>query len=138
MNEEKPECTRKGRTGWKIIRVLAYVFLGFIVAALFALIFGFAVKWLWNLLMPAIFGLRPITYWQAFGLLLLAKLLFGRFGHQGPSQHYGPRFKKGFSHRHGGRFRRHDHWGEWWREPGGGPTEGVGNRASGGAQEPLR
>lgn len=35
------------------------------------------VQYLWNWLMPDIFGLREITYWQAFGLFLLAKLFFG-------------------------------------------------------------
>jgi hypothetical protein len=40
---------------------------------------------LWNALMPAIFGLPPIGFWQALGLLLLSRVLFGRFG---------PRFNK--------------------------------------------
>ena len=34
---------------------------------------------LWNWLMPAIFGLTAITFWQAVGLLLLSKLLFSGF-----------------------------------------------------------
>ena len=32
--------------------------------------------WLWNWLMPAIFGLPVITFWQAVGLLVLSHLLF--------------------------------------------------------------
>ena len=36
-----------------------------------------AVLHLWNWLMPAIFGLHVITYWQALGLLGLSWLLFG-------------------------------------------------------------
>jgi hypothetical protein len=44
---------------------------------------------LWNWLMPTIFGLITITYWQAAGLLLLSKLLFSGFnfnkrGHKPP------------------------------------------------------
>jgi hypothetical protein len=35
---------------------------------------------LWNWLMPAIFGSRLISFWQALGLLALARILFGRFG----------------------------------------------------------
>src|SRR5579872_5027618 len=35
---------------------------------------------LWNALMPAIFGLPAISYWQALGLFLLSRVLFGRFG----------------------------------------------------------
>ncbi len=102
MKEDRPEGVRKGRMGRKIVRVLLYVFLGIIAAAFFALVFGFVVKWLWNWLMPDVFGLRQITYWQAFGLLLLAKILFGRFGHHPPA-HHGHGFKKGFFHHHADR-----------------------------------
>ncbi len=34
-------------------------------------------KWLWNMTMPEVFHLKPITYWQAFRLMLIAGLLFG-------------------------------------------------------------
>ena len=34
----------------------------------------------WNVLMPAILGLPAISFWQALGLLLLSRVLFGRFG----------------------------------------------------------
>jgi len=42
--------------------------------------------WLWNWLMPAIFKLPAIGFWQAAGILVLSHLLFkggmgGRFGH---------------------------------------------------------
>src|SRR5882724_1147528 len=53
----------------------------FVVILVFASIVfaGFtpAVQHLWNWLMPAIFGLHMISYWQAFGLLGLSWLLFG-------------------------------------------------------------
>ncbi len=32
---------------------------------------------LWNMLMPVIFGLTVITFWQALGLFVLARILFG-------------------------------------------------------------
>lgn len=41
--------------------------------------FGYVIMYLWNWLMPAIFGLTTITFWQAIGLGLLSKLLFGGF-----------------------------------------------------------
>jgi hypothetical protein len=40
-------------------------------------LFGFVVMWLWNWLMPKIFGLPQIGYWEGWGLLVLAKILFG-------------------------------------------------------------
>jgi len=41
---------------------------------------GLATMALWNSLMPAIFGLRVVTFWQALGLFILSRILFGRFG----------------------------------------------------------
>jgi hypothetical protein len=46
----------------------------------FAAIVGLVSLALWNALMPAIFGLPAINFWQALGLLLLSRLLLGRFG----------------------------------------------------------
>jgi hypothetical protein len=64
----------------RILRVLKFV----LFAVLFMAVFGFVVKALWNWLMPPLFGLHLITYWQALGILLLSKLLFGGFrGHHG-------------------------------------------------------
>ena len=58
-------------------------------AVLFAVAAGFVVMGLWNWLMPALFGLRQITFWQALGVLLLSKLLLGGFhGHHGPRGHW--------------------------------------------------
>lgn len=47
---------------------------------LFIAIGGEIVKLLWNWLMPALFGWRAITFWQALGLLALCRILFGGFG----------------------------------------------------------
>jgi len=45
----------------------------------FAFIGGEVVKLLWNWLLPPLFGWREITFWQAFGLLALCRILFGGF-----------------------------------------------------------
>lgn len=81
----------KGRP--KVLRIVGFVVFGIVFAVLFALVFGFLVKFLWNALMPVIFGLTKITYWQAFGLVILAKLLFGSFG-QHHSHHGHDHFHK--------------------------------------------
>jgi hypothetical protein len=53
-------------------------------AALFVTVFGFVVMSLWNWLMPALFGWHLINFWQAVGVLVLSKILFGGFrGHPG-------------------------------------------------------
>lgn len=35
---------------------------------------------LWNWLLPEILGVKAITFWQAVGILILSKILFGGFG----------------------------------------------------------
>ncbi|MEW5800258.1 MAG: hypothetical protein AB1728_14765 [Bacteroidota bacterium] len=53
-------------------------------AALIIALFGFAVMFLWNWLIPEIFGGPTVTYWQAMGLLLLSHILVrGWHGHDG-------------------------------------------------------
>ena len=51
-------------------------------------VLGFVVMSLWNWLAPPVFGLRTITFWQALGILILSKILFGGFrgrpGYGGP------------------------------------------------------
>ena len=43
----------------------------------FGLILAFFVKLLWNLVIPGLFGLPGITYWQTVGLYIIVKLLTG-------------------------------------------------------------
>ena len=42
--------------------------------------FSAVVMLLWNWLMPTIFGLTAICFWQALGLLILCRILFGGIG----------------------------------------------------------
>jgi hypothetical protein len=37
---------------------------------------------LWNWLIPGVFGLAAINFWQALGVLALTRILFGGFGHR--------------------------------------------------------
>ncbi len=52
---------------------------------------GLATMLLWNWLIPAIFTLGTITYWQALGLMALGRLLVGGFGKGGHGGHHGGR-----------------------------------------------
>ena len=49
-------------------------FLGLI--AIVIVILGYPLMLLWNWLMPVIFGLPEITFWQAIGLNLISTILF--------------------------------------------------------------
>lgn len=55
-----------------IVKILGII----AVAAILAIIFAFPTMWLWNWLMPAIFGLTKITFWQALGINILSEILF--------------------------------------------------------------
>ena len=35
------------------------------------------VMWLWNAILPEVVGAKTINYWQAMGILVLSKILFG-------------------------------------------------------------
>lgn len=59
-------------------------------------IMGLVLFGLWNVLMPAILGLPAISFWQALGLLLLSRVLFGRFGGWGHRMHKA-RFVRGWN-----------------------------------------
>ena len=59
-----------------IISILAGLAIALVI--FFVLIFIF--KWLWNITMPEVFGIREVTFWQAFRILILASILFG--GHR--------------------------------------------------------
>lgn len=50
---------------------------------LFTYIGGEIVLHLWNWLLPPLFGWRQITFWQALGMLVLCRILFGGLGHHG-------------------------------------------------------
>ena len=53
-------------------------------ALLAATALSFVVMSLWNWLMPALFGLRAMSFWQALGLLVLSRILLGGLRRRGP------------------------------------------------------
>lgn len=71
----------------------------FLMVVVAGTLLGFVTMQLWNWLMPSIFGLHAITFWQALGLFVLGKLLLG-----------------GFHRHHGGRPRWGRHMRERWEQ----------------------
>ena len=69
MDEKKTHCGG--------LRIFGAVIVGITASSVWSLIVGGLVMVLWNWLMPMIFGLGAVTYWQAFGLALLARLMLG-------------------------------------------------------------
>ncbi len=83
-----------GRGPLKVLKIAGLVLLGIIGLTLLAIVFGIFVKFLWNALMPEIFGLPEIGYWQAVGLAVLAHILFGAHGGPHRYERSGRRKKK--------------------------------------------
>lgn len=82
----------------KVGKVVFFVLL----APVLAYAFIHLVMYLWNGILPDVFGFSTITFWQAAGMLLLSKILFGgmNFGRKGGcckgKHHYGQRMKEKF------------------------------------------
>jgi hypothetical protein len=53
-------------------------------------VFSYVTMLLWNALLPELLHLPMINFWQALGLLILSRLLFGGFGHHGRHGHHRP------------------------------------------------
>ena len=78
-----------------VIGITIFVFLG-----------GKVVQWLWNWLLPPLFGFPMLTYWQALGLLALCRILFGGWGgRSGGGRKWSKEDKERF------RRRVHQRWG---------------------------
>lgn len=85
------------------------------------LLLGGIVMALWNALVPGLFHLAPINFWQALGLLVLSRVLFGGF-HGGHGRHRAFRRGEwmGMSEEERNRLRE-----EWEKRHGGGERESA-------------
>ena len=88
--------------------LVIHVFAGIIMAFAFGLIFGYFVMLLWNFLMPDIFGLKEITFWQGSGLVILCRLLFGTCGYGKHGDHAKKYYK----------MQKREHHQLWWENEG--------------------
>lgn len=61
-----------------------FLFIGFFFLA------GYAVMFLWNAILPDVISAKPVSFWQAIGLLALCRILFGGFRGPGAGRrHFG-------------------------------------------------
>jgi hypothetical protein len=81
------DCTEetKNSCGRKFAKIVGMVIGGIVLAVVLAFLFAIFVMWLWNWIMPEISdgAIKTIGFWEAFGVVLLAKLLFGGIGCKG-------------------------------------------------------
>jgi len=99
----------------KVAKIVAMVIMGMLGLAVLALLFGIFVKLLWNALMPVVFGLPLISFWQAVGLVVLAHIFFG-----GDHSHHYERSGKRKKSPDDGSFHREMErdYMEFWRQEG--------------------
>lgn len=64
----------------------------------FLALFTFAVYSLWNGVVTDVLNVKAITFWQALGLLVLAKILFGGF--PGRGGRFGPPWRERWLAKH--------------------------------------
>ncbi len=100
------------------IKIFGIIVFGAIALAGLAILFGFVIMWLWNWLMPEIFGLTTLSYWQAVGLFILLKLLLGGCGSGSgggkPSKHKDQKCKTDSK----SDFSKWQHYDKFWEEEG--------------------
>ena len=60
-----------------IIAVLLGAIIGLFIALVILAIITLIFLWLWNTTMPEVFGLKALTFGQAFKILLISSMLFG-------------------------------------------------------------
>ncbi|GAB1855789.1 hypothetical protein MHTCC0001_06230 [Flavobacteriaceae bacterium MHTCC 0001] len=102
--------------GKSLGEIVAMIIFGIIFITGLVILFGYVVMWLWNWLMPEIFGLPVLNYWKAVGLFILLKILVGGcgFNDKGASKDHKTTCekepKKNFS--------KWKHYDKFWEEEG--------------------
>ena len=130
-NEKHSHCgRRRPKAVWIVLGIIGF--------AAFAFLFGAVVMWLWNWLMPVIFHLGVITYWQAVGLAILGRLLFGSMHHGNP-HHRGYRRFGPWRHRHPmGNGMKWNYYEQYWNEEGEKAFSAYVQRKSGNPPEGIK
>jgi len=61
----------------KFLVSVTVVFLAIVLIVLFSALYAFPTMWLWNGILVTVFsGVKEVTFWQAWGLNILAGIFF--------------------------------------------------------------
>ena len=87
-HHENGDCRRKKWSEWSLVAKVGVIAAAVVFVPALLALFGAVTMWLWNWLMPEIFKLPAIGFWQAVGILLLSQILFkgGHVGRAGRSR----------------------------------------------------
>ncbi|MBN1415429.1 MAG: hypothetical protein JW973_10035 [Bacteroidales bacterium] len=98
------------------LKIAGVILLGIIGASALAVLFGYIVMWLWNWLLPGLFGFKAITFWQAVAIVVLARIIFGSFNHK-PASHRHP-FRRFKNHSRPKGFDKWELYDDFWKDEG--------------------
>ena len=116
--------------------IAGMILLGIIAIVGLAILFGFVIMWLWNWLMPELFDLPTIGYWQAVGLFILFKILIGGCGGRGSgSKHKGNHGNCSSNNKNKSDFSKWKHYDKFWKEEGDKAYERYVEERNGGKSE---
>ncbi|WP_339711462.1 hypothetical protein [uncultured Kriegella sp.] len=105
----------------KFVKAAFKILFAIVAVIIFALLLGYGIMWLWNWLMPGIFGLKTIDYWQAVGMLVLAKILFGGLGNHSSKKSKGKKSGRCRTTKQNSlksNFSKWKHYEKFWEEEG--------------------
>jgi hypothetical protein len=98
-------------------KIAGVVLLGIIGFGALAILCGYIVMWLWNWLLPGLFGFKAITFWQGVGIVILARIIFGSFNHR-PGGHHHRQFHHCRNHSKQKWFDKWELYDEFWKDEG--------------------
>ncbi len=100
------------------IEIAGIIIFGAIAMTGLAFLFGYVIMSLWNWLMPEIFGLGTLTFWQAVGLFIFLKLTLGGWGGGGSSSKSSKKSDKDCNKESKTEFSKWKHYDKFWKEEG--------------------
>lgn len=60
-----------------------------VVLIVLAFVYSGILMWVWNMIIPALFGLPMISFWQALGIYIISNILFKGSGYIKREDFYG-------------------------------------------------
>ncbi len=112
MKNYSDKCISRGKI------IVIHVLAGILMAFIFGLIFGYFVMLLWNSLMPDIFALKEVTYWQGVGLVIMFRLLLGSHGYHKQGQQARKYHGYKESPAHNCNSGNNEYYLDWWEKEG--------------------
>ena len=109
------------------LRLIRHVLLGLGAALVFAVVFGGVVMLAWNMVIPDLFGLPALNFWHAVAILVLVRVLTGRFTHGRHGHHHRFHRKNGHGPRTGAAL-----YSAWWDAEGASAFQAYADRQASG------